>query len=158
MAPVRLACVRHAASVHPEPGSNSHVLSFLLALPHPLAGLGLCAFFFTVLFGLWPLPLASLPPGFPGFQALGMGHCSVLETSVSENLQRLPSWEFSGSHYCLFVKVLAAPCGNSDIISQPPRFVNRFFYFFRFPAFSFPWPFYGLAGNPQGGRRSFIIT
>ena len=22
---VRLACVRHAASVHPEPGSNSHV-------------------------------------------------------------------------------------------------------------------------------------
>ena len=25
---VRLACVKHAASVHPEPGSNSHVLSF----------------------------------------------------------------------------------------------------------------------------------
>ena len=25
---VRLACVRHAASVHPEPGSNSHVLMF----------------------------------------------------------------------------------------------------------------------------------
>ena len=24
--PVRLACVRHAASVHPEPGSNSHVV------------------------------------------------------------------------------------------------------------------------------------
>ena len=24
---VRLACVRHAASVHPEPGSNSHVQS-----------------------------------------------------------------------------------------------------------------------------------
>ena len=22
--PVRLACVKHAASVHPEPGSNSH--------------------------------------------------------------------------------------------------------------------------------------
>ena len=27
---VRLACVKHAASVHPEPGSNSHVLVFLL--------------------------------------------------------------------------------------------------------------------------------
>ena len=27
---VRLACVKHAASVHPEPGSNSHVKSFLL--------------------------------------------------------------------------------------------------------------------------------
>ena len=28
---VRLACVRHAASVHPEPGSNSHVLICLQA-------------------------------------------------------------------------------------------------------------------------------
>ena len=27
---VRLACVRHAASVHPEPGSNSHVHIFYL--------------------------------------------------------------------------------------------------------------------------------
>ena len=27
---VRLACVRHAASVHPEPGSNSHVFIRLL--------------------------------------------------------------------------------------------------------------------------------
>ena len=26
---VRLACVRHAASVHPEPGSNSHVKKFV---------------------------------------------------------------------------------------------------------------------------------
>ena len=26
---VRLACVKHAASVHPEPGSNSHVKSFI---------------------------------------------------------------------------------------------------------------------------------
>ena len=25
---VRLACVRHAASVHPEPGSNSHIMVF----------------------------------------------------------------------------------------------------------------------------------
>ncbi len=28
---VRLACVRHAASVHPEPGSNSHLLVFLFS-------------------------------------------------------------------------------------------------------------------------------
>ena len=27
---VRLACVKHAASVHPEPGSNSHVLILVL--------------------------------------------------------------------------------------------------------------------------------
>ena len=29
---VRLACIRHAASVNPEPGSNSHI-SFILAPP-----------------------------------------------------------------------------------------------------------------------------
>ena len=28
---VRLACVKHAASVHPEPGSNSHVKSLMLS-------------------------------------------------------------------------------------------------------------------------------
>ena len=27
---IRLACVRHAASVHPEPGSNSHIIYFEL--------------------------------------------------------------------------------------------------------------------------------
>ena len=30
---VRLACVRHAASVHPEPGSNSHVKNLLMSSP-----------------------------------------------------------------------------------------------------------------------------
>ena len=34
---VRLACVRHAASVHPEPGSNSHVLIFESASAKPNA-------------------------------------------------------------------------------------------------------------------------
>jgi hypothetical protein len=29
---VRLACVKHAASVHPEPGSNSHVKSLIFRL------------------------------------------------------------------------------------------------------------------------------
>ena len=29
MIPARLACVRHAASVRPEPGSNSYVQSFI---------------------------------------------------------------------------------------------------------------------------------
>ena len=31
ISPVRLACVRHAASVHPEPGSNSHVKVLILS-------------------------------------------------------------------------------------------------------------------------------
>ena len=28
--PVRLACIRHAASVHPEPGSNSQLVCILI--------------------------------------------------------------------------------------------------------------------------------
>ena len=43
---VRLACIRHAASVHPEPGSNSSCLFFsLVFLPSFLVAL-----VFTVLF------------------------------------------------------------------------------------------------------------
>ena len=39
MIPVRLACVKHAASVRPEPGSNSDVQSFIHLSPsaQPLA-------------------------------------------------------------------------------------------------------------------------
>ena len=36
---VRLACVKHAASVHPEPGSNSHVQVFFL---RPVIHLAYC--------------------------------------------------------------------------------------------------------------------
>ena len=42
---VRLACVRHAASVHPEPGSNSQ-LKFILQLLHWL----LCCYSLLTLF------------------------------------------------------------------------------------------------------------
>ena len=33
MSPVRLECVKHAASVHPEPGSNSLIFVFNRFLP-----------------------------------------------------------------------------------------------------------------------------
>ena len=55
---VRLACVRHAASVHPEPGSNSHVKKFarqnFLAFHLYLLQIALLQTFLdlTVLFGL----------------------------------------------------------------------------------------------------------
>ena len=38
---VRLACVKHAASVHPEPGSNSHVKKFIPSSKLSLANLSL---------------------------------------------------------------------------------------------------------------------
>ena len=41
---VRLACVRHAASVHPEPGSNSHVK--IVRLVRTQAWLLFCPFYF----------------------------------------------------------------------------------------------------------------
>ena len=64
--------------------------------------------------------------------------------SSSEAFFRLLPWfslcfEFSGLHYCLFVKVLcfrfpfrsaASLSGNSDRVSYVSRFVNSFFYFF----------------------------
>ena len=72
---VRLACVKHAASVHPEPGSNSHVKKLS------------CQFF------LWLLL----------FLGCDFRHCLFL---FSEILEKCFLWEFSGLHYCSFVKVL----------------------------------------------------
>ena len=91
--PVRLACVRHAASVHPEPGSNSHVCSFaccsfpLLALLFFL-GPWVC-FSMDCLFFEFPLnfPLRFLLPScspftglqaFRFFEALGIFRAALL--------------------------------------------------------------------------------
>ena len=106
---VRLACVKHAASVHPEPGSNSHVKKF--------------------------------------FPASFIWHCLLLIRVASRSFDRSAcSWisqfiflkilEFSGLHYCLFVKdqwffVAVVLSGNSDILSCPLSFVNNFFDFFK---------------------------
>ena len=67
---VRLACVKHAASVHPEPGSNSR---------------------YKFVF------LDSKPSGFLSLIYLFKGFCSLKY-----------SFEFSGSHCCSFIKVLAS--------------------------------------------------
>ena len=112
---VRLACVRHAASVHPEPGSNSHVLVCPAShLASSFCFLDYCFWlsFFVLMSEIPALLGLSRPPfaasGFPRFL------------------------EFSGLHYCLFVKVqvlwlVAFLSGNSDRISYLVRFVNNFF-------------------------------
>ena len=46
--PVRLACVKHAASVHPEPGSNSRNKINFVNLEFPLRGT-------SAIESLWPL-------------------------------------------------------------------------------------------------------
>ena len=53
---VRLACVKHAASVHPEPGSNSHIKKFFLSVLSDVYPL----LFFIVLFLNLELTLGSL--------------------------------------------------------------------------------------------------
>ena len=67
---VRLACVRHAASVHPEPGSNSHVYiltEWQLAVIFP---------FFTV-FG-WVFRLSS----FLKFSLKNFRDCFIVQLSM----------------------------------------------------------------------------
>ena len=61
---------------------------------------------------------------------------TVLFGSILSNLICSPKFflEFSGLHYCLFVKVLCCSLfsGNFCILSLASNFVNNFFYFFNF--------------------------
>ena len=82
--PVRLACVKHAASVHPEPGSNSLKISLIrtrISLAYPQS------FITAFRFVLWKNLLRML--------------CILLSSFRRNLLLR----SFSGLHYCLFVKV-----------------------------------------------------
>ena len=83
---VRLACVRHAASVHPEPGSNSHIKVFLRSGQNPW----LCLSFF---YCSWAMILSWF---------VRLSHCfpELLQVSAFWN-----SSEFSGLSYCLIVNV-----------------------------------------------------
>ena len=79
---VRLACVRHAASVHPEPGSNSQFI--IRSGQNHLLTLSVFYFF-------------SHTPGLVVWKLVVLNY----------SLQILSAfWNFSGLHYCLFVKVL----------------------------------------------------
>ena len=70
---VRLACVKHAASVHPEPGSNSHVKVFSLFR----TTLG-CSSRFTVLGSFLFSETSYYYKEFSGFGSLFSYHCSLL--------------------------------------------------------------------------------
>ena len=115
---VRLACVKHAASVHPAPGSNSLKKSFwsgskqawLLFIRYCLGCI--CSILSEYSRKLKASPFAHVRfhnaphclhpvichlPGKPD-----MSSDSLRSASRSETFSR----EFSGLHYCLFVKVL----------------------------------------------------
>ena len=100
---VRLACVRHAASVHPEPGSNSHVKVYPSS----------------------KLSLASFKPFYCCFR-----FCS--ECSHSWPITKGHFYKnFQGFTYCSVFKVLCCCLSDSSFtISQLVSFVNNFFQLF----------------------------
>ena len=114
---VRLACVKHAASVHPEPGSNSHVkkfnnLSCFLPVSHWLRS---CSFSFlsefvfastgfTVLFGSFSNLLISRI-SFSEFHPELLSASGFRLPLPAASFKKLLFGIYSGLHYCLFVKV-----------------------------------------------------
>ena len=102
---VRLACVKHAASVHPEPGSNSHVLMLIRQ----------------------DLSLAKYP-----LRCLHRIVFTVLGWYSSSNRIRSLNYslEFSRLFHCLIIKVLVVAVSSGlSILSCRFLFVKNFFKF-----------------------------
>ena len=131
---VRLACVRHAASVHPEPGSNSHVqVSFCSSKRFPpfRAFRTLLAFQVSSPSLRESVCLHSAKPfWFPVFTVLG--------SSVPDRISSIYRLKFSKSFQGLFTVQLSRfvcccpSCCSSDslfTISLLQLLVNNFFYF-----------------------------
>ena len=99
---VRLACVKHAASVHPEPGSNSHVKK-LISVKLNLAN-----------------SFIQIESEFTVLKVFNF-HWSVLIDS--QNLSRFLTVQLS-----MFFVLLS--CDSLFILSNRCSFVKHFFYFF----------------------------
>ena len=105
---VRLACVKHAASVHPEPGSNSHVKKFSCPV---INWLNQISIWFTVLrlFLYRNVRVLLFTTPWNSLNLSRLFHCSVIKVLC-------------------FVVVL----GNSSfIISYQVCFVKNFFHFLK---------------------------
>ena len=119
---VRLACVKHAASVHPEPGSNSRWYMFLAAsLLSNIIVLQLC----------W-----RTTPFVPSQESLGNSvpvYCSGL-TSFDVRSWKISLKNFQGLlsivQLSMFFFVVAVSCDSFYIISKRFMFVNNFFISF----------------------------
>ena len=119
---VRLACVKHAASVHPEPGSNSHVKSFFLPeLIWQLIRNNVLIYCFKV---------ASLIEAFLNYsQNLSRFftvQLSMFVVVISNSLYILSYLQVVVNNFFYF-SLLSFFRGNSDILSCLSLFVNNFF-------------------------------
>ena len=113
----RLACVRHAASVHPEPGSNSRKKKFSLGPGKTTR------FSYPVTYCFW----------------VGISRCLSLNYSSQKNLQGRCLLFSYQSPWCFAVF-------DSHIrLSHLQAFVNSFFYFFLLSVFAALFPQRSLA-------------
>ena len=118
---VRLACVKHAASVHPEPGSNSHVKSWILSR----IMLGLNPFRNSSFISLdsWLFFETFLITRIKNFRVLVIIPCPFLDDSYFESFKVVSLFNYQGSLFCL----LTFRASANIILSNIFAFVNRFF-------------------------------
>ena len=105
---VRLACLMCAASVYPEPGSNSLVIVFIFKM------------YFYININLFLQIRFNL---FRVFDSL------ILKFTFGNT--SITAWSLKG-FYCLFFNVLVPSCWNFSIILFLKTDVNTFFDFFYF--------------------------
>ena len=121
---VRLACVRHAASVHPEPGSNSHIMVFswteFIFCRSPCAGIISLRFF-------W-FPLESCEVfQFESYDSLG---CPLKFHSYSHEFSGLSDYPISKVLCLLPACLLLSRASAKFILPNILTIVNTFFNFF----------------------------
>lgn len=120
--PVRLACIRHAASVNPEPGSNSPPT--LLCLPGPKTSAGLCS---SRCVRHLAHPHRIFPPCRPPKGPAGHSGASVLHLRPPGRQYSSASLRFPGGPSALSgnqpVKVLALKINASD--KRKPSLAGR---------------------------------
>ena len=136
---VRLACVKHAASVHPEPGSNS-LYKFVsgqdnLWLPIPFTVCWFLTVRYSMKFALSPSSHKPDVPSalFKNFRESYVSHCSVIKVPVSQTAHLLYHiFHFLSTTFLSFLNCLNCifkmySCDSSVRIPQSPDAVNCFF-------------------------------
>ena len=139
MFPVRLACVKHAASVHPEPGSNS-LIKCLIHSRQPTSYLSFYCFWFIQPFSNNEVRFLRTEPH---------SHLSMLMCKEFSRIVCVSLFSYQGCLSCDSLFIISADfyivknffiyffkffstvrISSSNIISHPFISVNNFFNFF----------------------------
>ena len=130
----RLACVKHAASVHPEPGSNSHV-KVLIPVKIRLANFNRYYCCFGSSQNLHFAHRVQLAHACKQSWTRFYRECSECSLELQGLTKSLCSQNFQGFTYCSVFKELCFVVAfilsvNSFILSYRFRFVKYFFHLF----------------------------